>query len=168
MSNVFFIADTHFGHRKIIDFEGKARPFGTIEEHDAALIRNWNRVVTKRDVVWHLGDVAWTPDALLNCVSQLNGRIKLVLGNHDLFDTSLYHRSGIERMFGCVQWKRRVLLTHMPTHIGTMERFEWNVHGHTHSLGSPEGWTHHRCVSVEHTQLAPIPFDALGVERTRG
>jgi calcineurin-like phosphoesterase family protein len=38
MSEVFFISDTHFGHRGIITFSGTKpfRPFATIEEHDAA------------------------------------------------------------------------------------------------------------------------------------
>ncbi len=37
MSEIFFIADTHFGHRGIIQFSETAphRPFATMEDHDA-------------------------------------------------------------------------------------------------------------------------------------
>jgi hypothetical protein len=58
MSEVFFIGDTHFGHRGIIQFSETAphRPFSTIEEHDAELVRRWNAVVGLKDIVWHLGD----------------------------------------------------------------------------------------------------------------
>ena len=39
MSEVFFIGDTHFGHRGIIQFSELPphRPFAAIEEHDADL-----------------------------------------------------------------------------------------------------------------------------------
>ena len=39
---VYFIADTHFGHQNALAFDN--RKFKTIEEHDNALIENWNNV----------------------------------------------------------------------------------------------------------------------------
>jgi calcineurin-like phosphoesterase family protein len=49
MSKTFFISDTHFGHTNICNFTNydgsPLRPWDIIEEHDAALIENWNRVV---------------------------------------------------------------------------------------------------------------------------
>lgn len=159
MSNVFFIADTHFGHQAIIRFESKYRPFETIQEHDNELVRRWNQRIGKKDIVWHLGDVAWTEDALYEYLPQLNGRIKLVMGNHDTFPASLYLKLGIESLHGCVAWKRGSLLTHMPTVVGDSERFELNIHGHTHSHGAPT--SQHYCVSAEWTDLAPICHEAL-------
>jgi calcineurin-like phosphoesterase family protein len=48
---------------------------------DEALVANWNRVVSRRDEVWHLGDVGWlTDDSIL---WRLNGKLHLVVGNHD-------------------------------------------------------------------------------------
>lgn len=160
MSNVFFIADTHFGHRAVIRFEAEARPFATIEEHDNELVRRWNAKIGKKDVVWHLGDLAWTEDALYEFVPQLNGRIKLVMGNHDTFDSKLYLNLGVESLHGCVAWKRQTLLTHMPSFVGS-ERFRFNIHGHTHSNGAPT--EKHICVSAEHTGLAPICHQELPI-----
>ena len=57
MNRVFVIADTHFGHKRVIEFEAAARPFATVEEHDAELVRRWNAVVKPKDTVWHVGDV---------------------------------------------------------------------------------------------------------------
>ena len=51
MSNTFFIADLHFGHKKVIEFEKEHRPFSTIEEHDEELVRRWNARVSKKDSV---------------------------------------------------------------------------------------------------------------------
>lgn len=161
MSTVLFIADLHFGHRSIINFERTYRPFATIEEHDAELVRRWNKKVRKNDVVWVLGDLAWTREALLEYVPQLGGRIKLVLGNHDNLKLADYFQTGIESVYGCVGWRRRILLTHMPTWIDSRERWTWNIHGHTHSRGSPEGWNYHRSVSAELIDLTPIRLDEL-------
>lgn len=79
MSKIFFTADTHFGHRKIIEFQN--RPWPNIEEMDAEMIEVWNENVRPNDVVWHLGDVAIRkPEPYLE---QLNGQIHLIRGNHD-------------------------------------------------------------------------------------
>lgn len=161
MSNVFFIGDTHFGHQGVLHFEPRHRPFTTIAQHDAKLIEHWNAVVGKRDIVWHLGDLAWSEASLLECVPQLNGRIRLVAGNHDLFSYHMYRAAGIEDIHGCVSWKRGILLTHMPTWIGD-DRYAHNFHGHRHSKGVPDGWEYtHICLSAEQTDLKPMPWDLL-------
>lgn len=79
MNQIYFTADSHFGHINIM--KHCHRPFKTIQEMDATIIRNWNERVSKRDLVYHLGDFAFRCcDYYLN---QLNGRIRLILGNHD-------------------------------------------------------------------------------------
>lgn len=51
---VFFTSDTHFFHARIIKHAG--RPFGSVDEMNDTLIRNWNRIVPKDGFVFHLGD----------------------------------------------------------------------------------------------------------------
>jgi len=82
--NVFFTSDTHFGHKNLLGM-GKGRPFDTIEEHDEALIENWNRVVKPNDLVYHLGDISMAnnPDKLREIFKRLNGNVHVILGNHD-------------------------------------------------------------------------------------
>lgn len=45
---------------------------------DRAMIRRWNRIVGKDDIVYHLGDFG-TPET----VFQLNGKIYMVIGNYE-------------------------------------------------------------------------------------
>ena len=78
----YFISDTHFCHKNILKYDD--RPFSSIEEHDEALIANWNSVVRRNDAVYHLGDFGFAPVSTLEeIVRRLNGKIRLIRGNHD-------------------------------------------------------------------------------------
>jgi calcineurin-like phosphoesterase family protein len=82
--NVFFISDTHFGHRNILKFEPEARPFETTSHMDDVMIANWNSVVGPDDTVIHLGDVVMGDfEAGIEKMKRLNGIKILVPGNHD-------------------------------------------------------------------------------------
>lgn len=155
MGKVFLVSDTHFGHTKIIDFEAAHRPFASIEEHDEALIANWNAVVAKRDTVWHLGDVLMGRHSFA-LLPRLHGIKKLILGNHDQYPIAAYaeHFSQIKAGFALHDF----LLTHIPVHDSQKARWTGNIHGHRHSnpqLADP--W--YLCVSLEHTGLAPIAWE---------
>lgn len=78
MSDVFFTSDTHFGHERCaVSF----RSFSSLEDMDELLIHNWNSVVKKSDLVYHLGDFGFKNIAEYR--KRLNGNINLILGNHD-------------------------------------------------------------------------------------
>lgn len=81
MTNTFFTADTHFGHRGVLGM--CQRPFTDIEEHDAALVAAWNAIVGPRDTVWHLGDFALgaSPERCADLFRRLQGRKRLVRGD---------------------------------------------------------------------------------------
>lgn len=80
--NVFFTADTHFQHERIIRF--CSRPFTSGKEMDVALFRNWNSVVRPDDVVYHLGDVVFGDvERALPLLRGLMGKKYLIPGNHD-------------------------------------------------------------------------------------
>ena len=136
---IWFTSDTHFGHTNIIRHCG--RPFKNHEEHDAELIKRWNDQVGERDTVWHLGDFGsfkrheeWViPDTL----GQLNGRIKIIFGNHDklvekyadMFDECFgTHREGAIIPFRDRDF--RMIMCHYPI-------VSWNgsFHGVAHIFG---------------------------------
>ena len=80
--NIFFTSDTHFWHDNIIKFCN--RPFNSIEEMNDTIIENWNKVVGKNDIVFHLGDFCFCgSDKFKDIIERLNGYIYLILGNHD-------------------------------------------------------------------------------------
>lgn len=79
---VFLTSDLHFGHKNIIEYE--KRPFRNIEDMNAGIIKNWNKVVSNDDMVFCLGDVSFGgAEMTKECVSQLQGKKILIMGNHD-------------------------------------------------------------------------------------
>lgn len=92
----YYIADVHFGHNKIIEYEN--RPFKTVEEMNEAYIKRWNEKIKKGDEVYILGDFSFYKGEETNKIlRKLNGMKFLVKGNHDHtylddddFDSSLF------------------------------------------------------------------------------
>jgi calcineurin-like phosphoesterase family protein len=68
----FFTADEHYGHTNIIKFCD--RPFASIEEMDAEIIKRHNELVGSQDVVIHAGDFTLTKKPFAeNYIRRLNG-----------------------------------------------------------------------------------------------
>ena len=85
--NIFFTSDTHFYHGNIIKYCN--RPYANVEEMNADLIKRWNAKVGTDDLVYFLGDFGLGPAVKLGEIRrQLNGRITMLRGNHDLFRIS--------------------------------------------------------------------------------
>lgn len=77
-----YTSDTHFNHANIIS--SCHRPFNSLEHMNETLIANWNNVVQRNDIVFHLGDFSFGGAAQWAKIrSRLNGRIYLIVGNHD-------------------------------------------------------------------------------------
>jgi calcineurin-like phosphoesterase family protein len=79
MSNIFFIADTHWNHSNIIQYCN--RPFSNVEEMNKTMIDKWNAKVKTDDIVYHLGDFGFGD--IRSIIKQLNGKIILIVGSHD-------------------------------------------------------------------------------------
>lgn len=156
-NRVFAIADTHFGHRKIIEFEAAARPFASIEDHDRELVARWNATVRPQDTVWHLGDVYFGGRDAHAVLGSLNGHKRLVLGNHDQYPLEIY-QTYFKRIYGVAEY-RHCVLTHVPVERGQSYRYAANVHGHLHAKRMADPWYY--CVSAEHLDLRPVLFDEI-------
>ena len=77
----WFRSDDHFQHLKIIPY--CFRPFTSIDEMNSELITRHNQVVKKDDEVYYLGDFSLSEKVVPIILPALNGRIHLILGNHD-------------------------------------------------------------------------------------
>lgn len=155
-NRIFVIADTHFGHTKILTFEQEFRPFSCIEEHDEALVDRWNSVVRAKDTVWHLGDVLFGFNTF-PVLAKLNGVKRLVMGNHDRYPASRY--LGYFNSLHGVASRSGYILTHVPVHPNQFRRFKGNIHGHLHHNKLEDD--RYKCVSAEHTNLTPILFEQV-------
>jgi len=83
-------SDHHFGHKNIIAYED--RPFTSVQEMDAYMIKRWNETVSPDDTVYHVGDFALAPKwRIRELVELLHGRIVLILGNHDNNSLTFYN-----------------------------------------------------------------------------
>jgi len=136
---VFVIADLHFGHVKVAGVRG----FASTQEHDDALVAAWNATVTKRDVVYVLGDVFQ-----VDRVAELKGTKKLALGNHDQRPVATYDKL-FSKVRACFEFDG-CLLTHIPVNPNQFHRFELNVHGHMHTHALED--RRFICVSAEQCQ----------------
>ena len=136
---IWFTSDTHFGHQK--EFLWSPRGFNSIEEHDEAIIRNWNEVVGPNDDVYHLGDVMLNDNEHgLECLKKLNGKIHLILGNHctdtriELYKTCPNIVS-IDYAKEIKIGKYYFFLCHYPTCVGNFDDNKkiWCLCGHSHT-----------------------------------
>lgn len=151
--DIWFISDTHFGHEAIIEF-GK-RPFANTAEMDEALAQNWTERVKPEDLIYHLGDIAWT-SAGLRLFGELPGTKRLIIGNHDdgKACAQLVQKLELTRDFD----ESGFTATHMPKRF---ERHDLriNVHGHVHpyDLDDPR----YVNICVERTEYRPLHIDEL-------
>jgi calcineurin-like phosphoesterase family protein len=145
-NSTFFTSDVHIFHRNIIKYSN--RPFNSVEEMNAQLIKNWNNVVQPNDAVFSLGDFAFAKIGhIIEVLQQLNGEITMITGNHDeeilnnrklLLDMGLvkqivpYKEIRVGNQFiclfhyGCRVWNK--------SHHGS-----WLLYGHSHGTLPPFG-----------------------------
>lgn len=134
---IYFTADTHFGHRNVIQYEN--RPFQTVDEMDEALVENWNRRVSPEDDIYILGDFTLKgPDIANALLERLQGRKYLIRGNHDGYvDRASFYREHflwIKDYHELAYQERWFILCHYPLFSWNgMSRGAFQLHGHQHN-----------------------------------
>lgn len=175
-TNIWFSSDLHLNHSKIIEYCN--RPFSNVEEMNETLRNNWNSVVKPEDIVFCLGDIALGGSSAWNTlIPKLNGKIHLVLGNHDIRNW----RNSYSNLFESVSEqltieinKKTFILTHFPLlcYHGTWgsEMNVVNLHGHIHLCKGATGKDIERLqhtfptqydVGVDLNDYTPISFDEV-------
>lgn len=173
MRDIWVTSDTHFGHANILHFEDEdgqlVRPdFSSVDDMNQTMVDRWNSVVKPGDIVYHLGDVFFGDKAAFQSLwARLNGRKRLIVGNHD--DIKYLSSGGFfQKVMLWRLWPEfNLLFTHVPTHPSTLGEARFrdspvlNVHGHIHQNASPPG--PYRCVCVEQTDYTPVHIETLRV-----
>ena len=180
--SIWVVSDTHFFHENVLKFTDsktglRVRPeFDTVEQMDECMMDNWNSVVKQGDIVYHLGDVfIGNKEKFKTMWPKLKGSKRLIVGNHDdvkfLASGGFFQKVAMWRMFP----EFGLMLSHAPLHDSSLLRlFDrngtypddaemlLNVHGHTHSNGSPPG--PYRSVCVELTGYKPVNIEELRIK----
>lgn len=176
MPEIWHISDHHLGHANILKFAGPdGQPargkFADLEHMHAVLVERHNACVAPNDKVYFHGDVAWKAETLERVLPTMNGKKRLILGNHDTLDMSLY-RKHFQKV---VAWRQFVhddctlVCTHFPLHEASFEgrypRTCLNVHGHIHHRTIDD--LRYENVSVEVVDYTPVHHDALMAKARR-
>ena len=128
MANILFWGDMHGGHENIC----KYRPEFESEEHMWDTFKeNHHKRVTKRDIVFFMGDTVFSYDRLIDLQSWTAAKKVLILGNHCTEYLSVRQLSGVfDEIHGLVKYKE-FWLSHAPIHHVEL-RGKMNIHGHVH------------------------------------
>ena len=160
MSNIWFIADLHIGHKNILHHQPERiaamglKDKYDIEGHDNYIIDKWLSQTKRNDHVYVLGDMIMTnQETAIKVLHKLksNGcKIHLVIGNHDKSTQKMYNMfESIEliksqvfkaSVFPFLEEDLQVVMCHYPMKSWPNKcRGSLMLHGHTHD-NSP--WEH--------------------------
>ena len=144
MSKIFVCSDLHLSHDR--QFIWGPRGFNSIEEMNTAIIERFNATVSPEDDVYILGDLCLGgADAMgpnTKFIEQLNGRLHIILGNHDTPKRiEMYHycKNIVEVVYATMihYGGYHFYLSHFPTMTANLEKESLkqctiNLYGHTH------------------------------------
>lgn len=140
---IYLISDLHFGHNR--EFIWKVRGYNSVEHMNTRQVEKWNAIIDDDDDVYVLGDIMLGTTDNIRYISQLKGRLHIVLGNHDTATRENLYKElpnvvevaevGIRLKYK----KYHFVLTHYPMFTGNLEReslkqMSLNLYGHTHQL----------------------------------
>jgi len=164
MNNIFFTADLHLGHEAIIKFAN--RNFNTVEEHDDALIANYNSVVGRKDITYILGDLAWKNHR--HYIHALNGKKVLIVGNHDKMSIEDYNLFTEVHFVKELKYnKQKIFLSHYPhkswsgsCHCNKPDsNFLGHLYGHCHGRMAEDRMAFD--VGVDVWNLKPVDIETV-------
>lgn len=120
--STWLTSDPHFGHKNVIKYCD--RPFMDVEEMNEEIIRRHNSLVQPGDIVYMLGDVAFSNAESM--LERMNGIFLFIRGNHD---RNAIKKKALDHLV--IEYdKMRLLLLHNPKNI--YGNFTLNVCGHVH------------------------------------
>src|SRR5215471_4059932 len=163
MTDTWFTADFHLGHRNIIRYCD--RPFRDVGDMDTAILDRINAAAKERDTLYFLGDFCL--GGAKHVERYLKGirckRIHLVRGNHDralgrFRDRFLWFGDLAEV---CVREQRIVLCHYALRTWNRSSRGSWHLYGHSHGRLPEDSNTLAMDVGVDTHDFRPWHFDEI-------
>lgn len=170
---IWFTADNHFWHKNVIDYCN--RPFETVEEMNAELVRRWNITVSKQELIYILGDFALAGvNKTRSLIEQLNGTKVLIMGNHDATNhkAKKWLEMGMDDIHECFQIEHfgfKINISHFPYRGYEIDERKFTnqleddgnflLHGHVH-----EAWKVRNKminVGVDQWNYAPVSLPEI-------
>jgi len=163
MNKTYFIADLHFGHGNMIEYEN--RPFKDARQMNEALIKNWNSVVTQKDKVFILGDVSFhSKETTKEIISRLYGQKILIMGNHDRGrNIAWWNEVGFKEVYRYpIVYNDFIILSHEPPSYIPPNTPYFYLYGHVHGSEMYKTITKtSACVSVERWDYTPVEYNKI-------
>lgn len=175
MQGIYFTADTHFGHERII--KHCSRPFHSVQEMDAVLLHNINELVGENDILYHLGDfcgkIPKQNTAQRKFLEQYRKQIRcrkivLIAGNHDPRYKNDQPKEWLSSLFSEVYTRLRVtvvirgepqdiILDHYSMRVwNKSHRGSWQLYGHSHGTLSDHQTLLSMEVGVDASKMHPV------------
>ena len=133
-AETFFTSDTHFGQERTLLLS--RRPFKDVDDMNWTMIERWNKKVSPRSTVFHLGDFGD-----YRYMKYLNGNIKLIAGNYEdsdfkkgLIPKDLVLLGGVKKIITEIDGKNlTIVMGHEPSKVKNILKFgELGLFGHIH------------------------------------
>ena len=145
MNKIYLTSDLHLGHDR--EFIWKARGFTSVDEMNETIVQKWNETVSTEDDVYILGDVILGDPDNIEYVKRLNGKLHIVLGNHDTSNREKMYR-GLPNVVEVAEVgirlkykKHHFVLTHYHMMTGNLDDKDKglkariiNLCGHSHTI----------------------------------
>lgn len=155
---IYFTADEHYGHSNIIKYCN--RPFTTVKEMDETLIKNHNQLVRDSDLVYHLGDFAWSRENEFvwdTYIDKLNGAHFFIQGSHDR-----WLHDGVDQIYELKVEGQIIILCHYAMRVWPRSHYNsWQLYGHSHGKLKSIGKSYD--VGVDNNGFKPVSFEQLKI-----
>ena len=171
--DVFVIGDCHFWHSNIIKYcnrpwwkkDESGFDIPDVEKMNEEMIKIWNSVITSdNQTVYVNGDFCFGNRVKVKEIfDRLNGRKRIVLGNHDRCKFKDYYEIGFDRVYDKpILLDNFCILSHEPLQWVKGGDVYMNVYAHVHTQEMYKDYTSNSfCTSAERLNYKPIRFTEI-------
>jgi calcineurin-like phosphoesterase family protein len=153
-------SDLHLFHKNVILYED--RPFASVEDMNATIIKNWRDTISNHDKLFNFGDVALgcSKEMLEKIIKSLPGYKVLIMGNHDRGHSVKWFREvGFDEVYPYpIIVEGFYIFSHEDVYVNDHMPYV-NIHGHSHSKGTDNPQKVN--VSVEKIGYKPVSFESI-------